>query len=79
MILSDHRFRFSCRFEIMALNVRSAYLLLDSLSCQLLIEDDADSQLVLQQAVGLIEQNYKIKDRTIQVETSRLQHGELQV
>lgn len=52
---------------------------LDSLSCHLLIEDDADSQIILQQAIELIEQTYKIKHTTIQVETSRLQHGELQV
>ncbi|TNJ66279.1 cation transporter [Paenibacillus hemerocallicola] len=52
---------------------------LDSLSCHVLIEDDADSQDVLQQAIHLIERKYKIMHTTIQVETSSLQHGELKV
>jgi cobalt-zinc-cadmium efflux system protein len=52
---------------------------LDSLSCHVLIEDDADSQAVLQQAIHLIERKYKIMHATIQVETSSLQHGELKV
>lgn len=52
---------------------------LDSLSCHLLIDDDSDSQDVLQQAVHLIERKYKIKHATIQVETSRLRHGDMKV
>ena len=52
---------------------------LDSLSCHILIDDQADSQVVLQEAIRLIEHKYKIMHTTIQVETSRLQHGELKV
>lgn len=52
---------------------------LDSLSCHVLIDDDADSQAVLQQAIDLIERKYKIMHTTIQVETSQLQHGDLKV
>ncbi|MDF2715729.1 MAG: zinc transporter ZitB, partial [Paenibacillus sp.] len=52
---------------------------LDSLSCHVLIEDDADSQSILQQAIHLIERKYKIMHATIQVETSSLRHGELKV
>lgn len=52
---------------------------LDSLSCHLLIDDEADSQSILQQAIHLIERKYKIMHTTIQVETSSLRHGELKV
>lgn len=52
---------------------------LDSLSCHLLIEDDADSQAILQKAVHLIGQNFKISHTTIQIETSSFRHGELMV
>jgi len=44
---------------------------MDSLSCHLLINEDADSQTVLQNAVRLIERKYQIVHSTIQVETSK--------
>lgn len=52
---------------------------LDSLSCHLLIEDAMDSQEILQQAVNLIEEEFKIQHTTIQVEKSDLQHAEMKV
>lgn len=52
---------------------------LDSLSCHLLIEDDKDSQEILQQAIGIIESKFKILHTTIQVEKSNLQHAETDV
>ncbi|RXT05232.1 cation diffusion facilitator family transporter [Ammoniphilus sp. CFH 90114] len=52
---------------------------LDSLSCHLLIEDDKDSQEILQQAINKIEERFKIMHTTIQVEKSQLQHAEMQV
>ncbi|MFF2885427.1 cation diffusion facilitator family transporter [Paenibacillus sp. NPDC057967] len=52
---------------------------LDSLSCHVLIEDSASSQLVLQEAVRRIEQEFQIQHTTIQVEKSHLQHAELKV
>lgn len=52
---------------------------LDSLSCHLLIEDQADGQEVLQQAIRLIEEQFKIQHATIQVEQSRIRHAELKV
>ncbi|KKO54910.1 cation diffusion facilitator family transporter [Paenibacillus sp. DMB20] len=52
---------------------------LDSLSCHLLIEDQADGQEVLQQAIRLIEEQFEIQHTTIQVEQSRIRHAELKV
>lgn len=52
---------------------------LDSLSCHLLIEDDRDSQVVLQEAIHRIEEKFKITHTTIQVEKSHLQHGEMRI
>jgi cobalt-zinc-cadmium efflux system protein len=42
----------------------------DSLSCHLLIQDTADSQAVLRQAIQQIETHFLIRHTTIQVETS---------
>ncbi len=52
---------------------------LDSLSCHLLIEDDKDSQVILQEAIHIIEERYKIKHTTIQVEKSELNHAPMRV
>ncbi len=52
---------------------------LDSLSCHLLIEDDWDSQQILQQAIHLITDQFEIQHTTIQVETSAIEHGEMKV
>jgi cobalt-zinc-cadmium efflux system protein len=52
---------------------------LDSLSCHLLIEDDKDSQEILQQSIQIIESKFKILHTTIQVEKSNLQHAETDV
>jgi len=52
---------------------------LDSLSCHLTIEDDKDSQDILQQAIHKIEKQFKILHTTIQVEKSHLKHGDLRV
>ncbi|WP_230986503.1 cation diffusion facilitator family transporter [Cohnella fermenti] len=50
---------------------------LNSLSCHLLIADDRDHQDILQQAVTLLEERFHLGHSTIQVENSRLRHGEL--
>jgi len=52
---------------------------LDSLSCHLLIEDQADQQAILQQAIRLIENEFKIQHATIQIESSAIRHSELKV
>lgn len=52
---------------------------LDSLSCHLLIEDDGDSQQILQKAIHKIEQDFKIQHTTIQIEKSNLQHPECEL
>ena len=52
---------------------------LDSLSCHLLIEDDRDSQEILQEAIRKIEEKFRIRHTTIQVEKSHLQHAEMKV
>ncbi|MGE5704855.1 MAG: cation diffusion facilitator family transporter [Clostridia bacterium] len=48
---------------------------LDSLSVHLLIEDDHEEQNVLQQAINRLEEVFKIKHATIQIEKSSLQHA----
>ncbi|CAM3714359.1 cation diffusion facilitator family transporter [Marinicrinis lubricantis] len=50
-----------------------------SLSCHLLIEDHADSQQILQQAIQLLENQFAIHHVTIQVENSAIRHHELRV
>lgn len=52
---------------------------LDTLSCHILIEDKKDEQEVLQQAINLIRDNYKIEHTTIQIEKSNLRHQELSI
>jgi len=52
---------------------------MDSLSCHLLVEDGADQQAILQQAIGQIEQKFKIQHATIQIETSAIRHSEMKV
>lgn len=52
---------------------------LDSLSCHILIEDHQDSQKVLQNAIHIIEEKFKILHTTIQIETSQIHHGVMKV
>lgn len=49
---------------------------MDSLSCHLLVNDDTDGQDILQQAIRMLEERFKIQHTTIQVETSTIQHSE---
>ncbi|WP_203362977.1 cation diffusion facilitator family transporter [Bacillus sp. REN10] len=52
---------------------------LDTLTCHILIEDNKDSQQILQQAINKIQDKFKIKHTTIQIETSQIEHGEMKV
>ncbi|GAA3405988.1 cation diffusion facilitator family transporter [Paenibacillus hodogayensis] len=52
---------------------------LDSLSCHIVIDEPSDSQTVLQQAIHIVEQQFRIMHTTIQVETPALQHGDMKV
>lgn len=52
---------------------------LDSLSCHMLVKDEADGQHILQQAIRLIEQRFGIRHTTIQIENSSIRHGEMGV
>lgn len=52
---------------------------LDSLSCHLLVKDEANPQQILQTAIQEIEDHFSIQHTTIQVETSDFQHHEHQV
>lgn len=52
---------------------------IDSLSCHLRIQDDQDSQAILQQAITVIEKKFGISHATIQIEKSMNNHGVLQV
>ncbi|WP_195575598.1 cation diffusion facilitator family transporter [Paenibacillus sp. 1001270B_150601_E10] len=50
---------------------------MDSFSCHIVIEDTADSQTVLQEAILMMAEQYHIEHTTIQVETSRIHHESL--
>ncbi|USK41570.1 cation diffusion facilitator family transporter (plasmid) [Cytobacillus firmus] len=52
---------------------------LDSLSCHILIEDNRDSQAILQQAISKINEKFHIEHTTIQIETSSIAHNELKI
>lgn len=52
---------------------------MDSLSCHLLIDDEHNSQSVLQSAINLIENQFHITHSTIQIEKSGLMHTELKI
>ncbi|RTE09267.1 cation diffusion facilitator family transporter [Paenibacillus whitsoniae] len=52
---------------------------MDSLSCHLLIEDDQDSQFILQQALERIEKRFNITHATVQIEKSTNAHSALPV
>ncbi|MDQ0112393.1 cobalt-zinc-cadmium efflux system protein [Paenibacillus harenae] len=52
---------------------------IDSLSCHLIIHDNADGQVVLREALKLIEEQYGIDHATIQVENTSLRHAELHI
>jgi len=50
---------------------------LHALSCHITIEDQSNSQHILQAAIDLIEQQFHIEHTTIQIETSAIRHAEL--
>jgi len=52
---------------------------MDSLSCHLLIQDDTDSQEILQKAINVVKEKFKIEHTTIQIEKSVIAHNELKV
>lgn len=52
---------------------------LDSLSCHLLIEDQKNSQLILQKAIDQIKTEFKIEHTTIQIETSQIEHHKMNI
>ncbi|MFC5469369.1 cation diffusion facilitator family transporter [Cohnella suwonensis] len=52
---------------------------MDALSCHLLVEDGAQAQRILQQAIGLLEQSFGIGHATIQIETADIRHPVLSV
>jgi len=52
---------------------------LDSLSCHLVVEDEADSQVILQEAIDAAARRFGIEHTTIQVEKSELRHVRLDV
>ncbi|MGN7457725.1 cation diffusion facilitator family transporter [Paenibacillus pasadenensis] len=49
----------------------------DAMTCHLLVEDDADSRRVLQQAIALLRDGHGIRHCTIQIEDSSVRHEEL--
>ncbi|MFC5404477.1 cation diffusion facilitator family transporter [Cohnella soli] len=50
-----------------------------ALSCHLLVEDGAQAQRILQQAISLLEQSFDIEHATIQIETTEIQHPNINV
>lgn len=52
---------------------------LDSLSCHLLAEDHKDSYDILQEAIQLMESEFKIRHATIQIENSQVRHLEMKI
>jgi len=52
---------------------------IDSLSCHLSVDDSANHQDILQQAIRLIEEKFKIEHATIQIECSTIRHTELKI
>lgn len=48
---------------------------MNSLSCHLLIEDQAQEQQILQQALALIEERFNLPHATIQVEKEQISHS----
>ncbi|TQR09251.1 cation diffusion facilitator family transporter [Psychrobacillus soli] len=51
---------------------------LDSLSCHIVINDEKNSQYILQQAINKLKETFHIEHATIQVETVEIKHSELQ-
>lgn len=52
---------------------------LDSFTCHLDVVEDANEQAILQQAIELIHDRYKIEHTTIQIEKSALTHHKLKI
>jgi cobalt-zinc-cadmium efflux system protein len=50
----------------------------DSLSCHLLIHDQANSQFILKEAISRLKQQFHIQHTTIQIETMDFQHEDCQ-
>lgn len=52
---------------------------LDTLSCHILIDDNKDSQEILQRAIDRMKDKFKIDHTTIQIEKSQIQHDNMNV
>ncbi|MEI5909305.1 cation diffusion facilitator family transporter [Bacillus spongiae] len=52
---------------------------LDTLTCHMVIEDDLDSQKILQLAINKINSEFKIEHTTIQIEHSSIDHSDLKI
>ncbi|SDF75866.1 Cadmium, cobalt and zinc/H(+)-K(+) antiporter [Sporomusa acidovorans DSM 3132] len=50
---------------------------IDSLTCHLVIDNDQDSQSILQQAIMRIEEQFSIHHTTLQIEAKDFQHANL--
>jgi cobalt-zinc-cadmium efflux system protein len=50
---------------------------LNSLTCHLLVDDETDEQVILQEAIRIIESKFNIQHTTIQIEKSEFQHPHL--
>ncbi|MNC81132.1 Cadmium, cobalt and zinc/H(+)-K(+) antiporter [compost metagenome] len=52
---------------------------MNALSGHLLVSDHIDHQKVLQQAIGIVDENFGIHHTTLQIEDSSLKHKDLPV
>lgn len=52
---------------------------LDSFSCHMDIDENEDEQVVLQRAIHLVRERYKIEHTTIQIEKPNIKHTELHI
>lgn len=52
---------------------------LHSLTCHIVIENSMDEQVILQEAIHLMEEEFNMKHVTIQIEKSNTHHSELEV
>ncbi|MBQ4897253.1 cation transporter [Paenibacillus sp. Marseille-P2973] len=65
--------------EVHDLHIWSITSGMDSLSCHLVIGEQEDQQRILQEAISMLEEQYRITHATVQIETPLIRHSPLLV
>lgn len=65
--------------EVHDLHIWSITSGMDSLSCHLVIGEQEDQQRILQEALSMLEEQYRITHATVQIETPLIRHSPLLV